>query len=88
MSATTLSKTTFTYRIRPPPGLERTLIKELKSILHLSPRKITGRKILEVQGPESVLWHIMFRSRIAEDVQVRVTQPFLARGEKELETNL
>ena len=81
-------QTVHTYRLRPPPGLERTLLKELKSMPGLQARKIPGRKTLEVRGPESLLWHMMFKSRIAEDIQVRITQPFLARGEKELETNL
>jgi 23S rRNA G2445 N2-methylase RlmL len=75
--------------LRPPPGLEKTLIKELKMIKGVSSaRKIPGRKIVEVVGPEETLWQIMFKSRIAEDIQVRITQPFLARGEKELETKL
>ena len=30
----------------------------------------------------------MYKSRIAEDIQLRMTQPFAARGEKELETRL
>lgn len=70
-----MSATIFTYRIRPPIGLEKTLIKELKS-LNLSnstPRKLNGRKIIEVTGPEETLWKIMHKSRIAEDIQVRMT---------------
>lgn len=65
------SATTYTFRLRPPPGLERTLIKELKTlrIPDMSPpRKIPGRKIIEVTGPEAILWHMMFKSRIAEDI--------------------
>jgi hypothetical protein len=37
------------------------------------PSKVNGRKVIEVQGPERTLWHMMFKSRIAEDIQVRVT---------------
>ncbi|CDW76469.1 UNKNOWN [Stylonychia lemnae] len=85
-----MSATIFTYRLRPPVGLEKTLMKELKSLnlVNSKPRKLTGRKIIEVQGPEESLWKMMHKSRIAEDIQVRMTQPFRARGEKELEQNL
>jgi hypothetical protein len=67
----------FTYRLRPPVGLEKTMLKELKS-LNLpqgsgEPRKVVGRKIIEITGPESTLWHLMHKSRIAEDIQVRIT---------------
>ena len=34
------------------------------------------------------MWTVLAKSRIAEDVQVRMTQPFLARGEEELRKNL
>jgi hypothetical protein len=61
-------KTVFTYRLRPPSGLERTLIKELKLLGISNIRKIPGRKIIEVNGPEETLWQIMFKSRIAEDI--------------------
>jgi 23S rRNA G2445 N2-methylase RlmL len=65
-----MSTTVFTYRIRPPVGLEKTLIKELKSLNLTSspPEKIKGRKIIEVKGSEETLWKIMFKSRIAEDI--------------------
>lgn len=69
-------ETVFTYRIRPPPGLEKTLLKELKALdipMVNKPEKVNGRKVIEVQGPEVTLWHMMFKSRIAEDIQVRVT---------------
>jgi len=87
-----LVQTMFTYRLRPPVGLEKTMLKELKS-LNLpvgtsEPKKVVGRKIIEIIGPESTLWHLMHKSRIAEDIQIRITQHFLARGEKELESNL
>ena len=67
-----LVQTMFTYRLRPPIGLEKTMLKELKS-LNLppgtgSPKKVTGRKIIEITGPESTLWHLMHKSRIAEDI--------------------
>lgn len=69
-----MSSTIFTYRLRPPIGLEKTLMKELYTLnLGTKPRKLTGRKIIEIQGPESTLWHIMHKSRIAEDIQVRMT---------------
>jgi len=54
MSSTPVQKalqTVFTYRLRPPPGLEKTLLKELKALdipLVGAPRKINGRKIIEV----------------------------------------
>ena len=65
-----MSSTIFTYRLRPPVGLEKTLIKELKTLAltNSNPRKLTGRKIIEVQGPEETLWQIMHKSRIAEDI--------------------
>lgn len=86
--STPVAASVFTYRLRPPAGLEKTLLKELKQLNVKSVRKIPGRKTIEVTGPEQTLWQIMFKSRIAEDIQVRVTQPFMARGEKELAANL
>ncbi len=47
-----------------------------------------GRKIVEVRGTQKEMWQILFKSRIAEDLQVRISHPFLARGEEELEKNL
>lgn len=62
-------KTALTYRIRPPPGLEKTLMKELKMIRGITnARKISGRKIIEVSGTEETMWQIMYKSRIAEDI--------------------
>ena len=48
------------------------MLKELKS-LNLpegtgEPTKVVGRKIIEIKGPESTLWHLMHKSRIAEDI--------------------
>ena len=86
---------TFVYRIRSPPGLENTLIKDLKWQLALRGKqqsaaiyKVPGRKILEIRGDEKMMWHILSKSRIAEDLQVRACHSFMARGEKELESNL
>jgi len=62
----------YTYRLRAPKGLDNTLIKELKNLgldtklNHV--RKIPGRKAVEVTGPQSVMWKIMYNSRIAEDL--------------------
>lgn len=79
----------FNYRIRAPKGLENTLVKELKQLkVSNNIMKVPGRKIIEVKGDQNTLWNIMFKSRIAEDIQVRTTQQFLARGEKELQVNL
>lgn len=84
-----MSATIFTYRLRPPIGLEKTLIKELISLgIGGKPRKVPGRKIIEIQGDQEMLWEIMHKSRIVEDIQLRMTQPFLARGEEELDKNL
>jgi len=65
-----MSTSIFTFRLRPPIGLEKVLIKELKSLnlVNTQPRKLSGRKIIEVNGPEETLWKIMFKSRIAEDI--------------------
>ena len=85
------SQSVYTFRLRAPRGLDNTLIKELKQhgfdnqIGSLeSIKKIPGRKAVEIRGPLSLMWDILFRSRIAEDLQVRMTQSFLARGETEL----
>lgn len=44
-----MSSTIFTYRLRPPIGLEKTLMKELMSLnLGSKPKKLTGRKIIEI----------------------------------------
>lgn len=74
MSTTTAVKTAFTYRLRPPAGLEQVLIKELKSLgIKQKPYKVPGRRIIEIQGPQDLLWTLIHKSRIAEDVQVRMT---------------
>ena len=83
---------TYVYRIRAPKGLENTLIKDLKWQMKLSRkemgmqlRKIPGRKgIIEVRGDQQLLWRLLVSSRIAEDIQVKASRTFLARGEKEL----
>ena len=69
-TASKVIKTAFTYRLRPPIGLEHTLVKEIKLLGFDNARKIPGRKTVEVIGPESTLWDMMFKSRIAEDIQV------------------
>jgi hypothetical protein len=83
----------YTYRLRAPRGLDNTLIKELQEILGVrvgrdAVRKIPGRKAVEVRGDVKMMWDIMFKSRIAEDLQVKITQSFSARGEEELRTSL
>lgn len=81
----------YTFRLRAPKGLESTLIKEVSS-LGLGPeskaKRIPGRKAIEVTGPLDVMWNLVFKSRIVEDVQVKMTTRFLARGEDELKKNL
>jgi 23S rRNA G2445 N2-methylase RlmL len=49
---------------------------------------VPGRKIIEMRGDQETLWKILSRSRIAEDLQVKACHEFMARGEKELESNL
>jgi hypothetical protein len=36
-------------------------------------KKIEGRKAVEIKGTFETMWQILFRSRIAEDLQVRIT---------------
>ena len=85
---------TFVLRIRSPVGLEQTLMKELRWQLGLIGReqnaiyKVPGRKIIEMRGDQETMWKILCRSRIAENLQVQACHSFLARGEKELESNL
>lgn len=86
---------TFVLRLRSPPGLEQTLIKDLRWQLGLTGKqhndaitKVRGRKIIEMRGDQETIWKIICRSRIAENLQVQACHSFLARGEKELETNL
>ena len=45
-----MSSTILTYRIRPPTGLDKILMKELQSLklVNSKPRKLNGRKIIEV----------------------------------------
>ena len=85
----------YTFRVRAAKGLESTLIKDLRWQLKLNKkeaasmiRKIPGRKTIEVKGPMSLLWQLLISSRIAEDIQLKASQPFVARGEKELKTAL
>lgn len=64
----------FTFRLRAPKGLDNTLIKELKNLgleaKENNIRKIPGRKAIEIKGPITTMWKILFSSRITEDVQV------------------
>ncbi len=81
----------FTYRLRAAKGLDSTLIKELKWYLGLNNSQvklIPGRKTVEVKGDQEMLFKLLSKSRILEDIQVKVGPTFLARGEKELETGL
>jgi hypothetical protein len=64
---------TFTYRLRAPHGLDKTLIKELNQlnlpgVIKSSIRKIQGRKAVEVKGEQQLLWHLIAKSRITEDI--------------------
>ena len=81
----------YTYRLRAAYGLESTLIKELRWYLGLKQsevRIIPGRKTVEVHGGQDMLFRLLSRSRIVEDIQLKCGPTFTARGEKELETNL
>ena len=82
---------TYVYRIRAPKGLDNTLIKDLKWQMNLtrkeaelSIKKIPGRKAIEVRGDQQLLWRLLVSSRIAEDIQLKASSTFMARGEKEL----
>ena len=77
----------YTYRLRAGPGLDNTLLKELRWQLKLKSRDmrlIPGRKTIEVKGDQEMLFKLLSRSRILQDVQVKAGPSFLARGEKEL----
>jgi hypothetical protein len=37
---------------------------------------------------EEQMWDIMFKSRVVDDMQVRIAKPFVCRGTKELEKKL
>ena len=87
-----IQQSSYTFRLRAPKGLDEILIKELKYLgldkNNGSLKKIEGRKAVEIKGTFETMWQILFRSRIAEDLQVRMTQGFKARGEDELRSNL
>ena len=51
-------------------------------------RKIPGRKAVEVKGGQDTMWKILYQSRICEDLQIKISQSFRARGEDELRKNL
>lgn len=78
----------YTFRIVSTPGIENVLIKELLILGFKNPIKVPGRKIVEASGSLKDLYQLCYRSRIAEIVQIRLSKPFLARGEKELNKNL
>ena len=85
----------YIYRLRAPKGLDSTLIKDLRWQLGLTAkqareqiREIPGRKAIEVRGDQAMLWRLLVSSRIAEDIQLKTSKEFLARGEKELQSNL
>lgn len=93
MSSTTTtalkSASVYTFRLRPPLGLESVLLKELKSLnIKAKANKIPGRRIIEIQGPQELMWTLLYKSRLCEDISLRMTQPFVARGDKELRNNL
>lgn len=86
-----MSASVYTYRLRAARGLEATLMKELGWYLGLRKseiRLIPGRITVEVKGSQDMLYRLLSRSRIVEDVQVKCGPTVTARGEKELETNL
>jgi len=66
---------------------EKTLMKQVSQIDPMV-KKIQGRKALEIRGGMDTLWKILFKSRIVEDVQVKLGSSFQARGEDELRKNL
>ncbi|CAI2363892.1 unnamed protein product [Moneuplotes crassus] len=76
----------YTFRIVSNPAT--TLVKELKLLGFKKAKVVPGRKIVETNGTLKDLYKIIYHSRIAEDVQLRVTKPFLARGDKEFTKNL
>ena len=79
----------YVYRLRAPKGLDATLIRELKSLgIQNGLRKIPGRKAVEVRGGLSTMWKILYQSRICEDLQVKISKSFKARGEQELRKSL
>ena len=70
-----MSKTTFALRLRAPPGLEETLIKDLRWHLGFKAKKhedkvyrVPGRKIVEVRGDLATMWKVLSATRIAEDL--------------------
>ena len=79
---------TYTYRIVTTPGIESVLVKELKLLGIKNVSKLKGRKIVEAVGPLKDLYKIIYKSRVAERVQLRPSKPILARGDKELNKNL
>ena len=79
---------TYTYRIVTTPGIESVLIRELKLLGLKNVIKPKGRKIVEAVGPLKDLYKIIYKSRVAERVQLRPSKAILARGDKELEKNL
>jgi 23S rRNA G2445 N2-methylase RlmL len=78
----------YTYRLITTPGIEHVLVKELQSLGFSNAKKLKTRKAVEVNGSLKDLYKIMYSSRLAENIQIRPVQQFLARGDKELDKNL
>jgi len=78
----------YTFRLVTTPGIEHVLIKELKMLGLKNPQKLKGRKIVQATGTLKDLYKVCYKSRVADSIQLRMTRPFLARGEKELNKNL
>jgi len=78
----------YTYRIVTTPGIEHVLVRELKMLGLKNAHKVKGRKVVEASGSLKELYKIIFKTRTAENIQLRPTQSFIARGEKELDKNL
>lgn len=79
---------TYTFRIVTTPGIEKVLIKELKLLGIKNVQKVNGRKVVEAKGTLKDLYKMVYKWRIAENIQIKPWYQFLARGEKELEKNL
>jgi 23S rRNA G2445 N2-methylase RlmL len=81
----------YIFRVKAAKGLEETLVKELRHYLHLRKDQIQiipGRRSIEVRGSQETLYRLLSRSRIAEDVQLKIGSSFKCRGEEELKQNL
>eukprot|EP00398_MALV-I-01_sp_L67-1_P000868 gene868-53_t len=70
-------------KVKTSPGWEKFLERELTA-LRIPGQFEAAPGGVEIEGPDSVLWNCVLRSRVAESVRVRMGDPFNCNHEKQM----